>query len=240
MPDAPKATANKDHRKRDAHDKAHIILLFLTFIAATAAAIGTFYQAHIFHRQLIEMEKVYVPVQRQAKAATEATKIASETQVSAYRAWLAPRSVEFVGVVEAGKPIRYKVFYQNAGNQPALNVFHARAQRFSRLPPVRENWDTVVGPNEDLCPDAVARRQGPTIFPSSEKGLFTSEQVYLIDEDTAKEKHLFTVIGCFAYETFGVVRQSAYCFYLKPAQGIGTGAASAWEFRPCSNGNIAN
>src|SRR5437870_3219742 len=123
MPNPPKPHRSKDHPKRDGYDKANLVLLFITFLAAVAAAGGVFYQAAIFHRQLAEMEKIYGPVQTQAvaataaaKAAADATKIASDTQIAAYRAWLAPRSVDFVGEVKAGAPIRYKIFYQNVGN----------------------------------------------------------------------------------------------------------------------------
>jgi hypothetical protein len=219
----------------------------LLFIATVGSAYVLLQTDNTLHNTLIETKKAADAATvaanatvEAAKAAQDAAKTSKDAMVAAYRAWLAPRGIEFTGEVKAGSPIRYRVFYQNAGNQPALKVFHARAQRVSELPPVRENWDTVVGPSEDLCPDAATRRFGPTLFPSAEKGLFTSEQVFVVNDDVASGKKLFTLIGCFAYETFAAVHTSSYCFYLKPAQGVGTGAESPWEFRPCSNGNDAN
>jgi hypothetical protein len=119
MPNSSLPNANKDRPKRDGYDQANIILLFLTFLAASAAAIGVFYQANIFSLQLTEMQKAYGPIKDSAIAATNSANTARDALLKAQRPFVYQKSVWYRAFIKDGKKLwRGIVEWENSGLTP--------------------------------------------------------------------------------------------------------------------------
>lgn len=115
--DTPKASRDPQKQHRDGYDKANLIILCLTFVAAIAAATFT-------GGQLREMQKVYAPIKESANAAKDSADVASKTLIATQRPWIYPEVRIGSGLVlnDEGAKITFRYILKNSGNTPAINV----------------------------------------------------------------------------------------------------------------------
>ncbi len=201
--DCEKGEQQPTKHHRDWVDKSIVGLLFLTFIAATAAAIFT------------KME---------ADGAWEQVKVAREIAINAQRAWLAPSGIK---IHEPFMPDTYhEVFltYANPGKEPAQKI---NWEFWSIALPIKDIRDPdavnatiskVMGGIE--CKDRKLNEHGPVAYP-------TDTQTYYVRVGVGKEKvnlildkkAYLLIAGCFTYETFGNPHHSFVCRFFDSSVG---------------------
>lgn len=185
------------------------------------------------------MRRTYSPIEKQAKAATDAANTASETLIAANRAWIAIRDVVLEADLDVGKPAKFIVRYENVGKHPALNVAtnlktmpieSTRIEQGSRTFPVGQN----------LSCDGFVNKEGAAVaYPSTTHYYFAnSETEFPIDQETRNGSRTFYIHGCVVYDSFDYVHSSWFCFYLKPH--FGENAPVRRGFGICADGNGAN
>jgi hypothetical protein len=206
-----------------------IFFVFLTVIFTGLSWSAFRDQLHIFSEQLDEMKKAYKPIEAQSKAASEATKIASDTLVAANRAWISPIGMGFDGVVEIGKEVEIYVLYGNTGKEPARDINVIAHDYFTKPPGSTEGWDNIIVQKNVMCTQ---------IYPSTPNTFRHSFRIEKdwINADVQNIVLAWYVQGCFIYRTFNQIKESAFCFFLYPRQGR---PMNQWIWRVCSGGNHA-
>lgn len=154
------------------------------------------------------------------------------TLVANQRAWLAPYNVQVLGDFDSGGESSFEVSYRNVGKEPANQVKQATAIAW----PAKEQTIESV----DLCP--LARQQegiGTTAYPSD--STYYTVGTLVRSGGSAFEilngEKTFYLNGCLAYEIFGEVHHSKFCFYWVYEPGK---ALKEWKWRYCQTGNSAN
>jgi hypothetical protein len=170
---------------------------------------------------------------------------------SSERAWIAPLSLvlDTDHPPMVGQPLRVNLLYENIGKGPALNIAHKFNQPgFFEPPPPGLPWQDMRFGVNTTCDGLITAAGGPVVFPSGHYAIqyeIGLPNGYLTDAmirgaATAPEtlgKPVLFVQGCFAYETVGQRRISAYCFFLFPQWDI---PIAKWNFRICTDGNEAD
>jgi len=192
-----------------------------------------------------QTERLIGEIHRMADAASQATDVArqaNETNKELLavdrRAWVAPKSADLAGTVEAGKPLAFTISYGNTGKEPATNLAISGVGALAPAP-ANGAWETLVVGENQACQGIETIADGPVVFPSAIDAysyrLTTSAT--LIDPTVLSGAQVFYVEGCFAYDTAGDTHVSAYCFYLRPDAST---PPQNWTFRPCPGGAFAN
>jgi hypothetical protein len=192
-----------------------------------------------------QTERLIGEFRRMSDAASQATDVArqaNETNKELLavdrRAWIAPKSADLAGAVEAGKPLAFTVTYGNTGKEPATDLAISGVGALAPAP-ANGAWETLVVGENQACQGIQTIADGPVVFPSAIDAysyrLTTSAS--LMDPTVLSGTQVFYVEGCFAYDTAGDTHVSAYCFYLRPDPGT---PPQSWTFRPCPGGAFAN
>jgi len=192
-----------------------------------------------------QTERLIGDIHHMADAASQATDIArqaNETNKELLavdrRAWIAPKSADLAGPVEAGKPLAFTVTYGNTGKEPATDLAISGVGSLTPAP-ANGAWDTFVVSENQACQGIATIADGPVVFPSAIDAYSYrfSTSASLMDATVLSGSQVFYVEGCFAYDTAGDTHLSAYCFYLRPDA---TQPPQNWTFRPCPGGAFAN
>jgi hypothetical protein len=153
------------------------------------------------------------------------------------RAWIAPIAVILGELPKVGEKITLIVRYENSGKEPALGAVSINQAFPIKMPPPNTGWDTVRFGNNPTCDGLKTLPGAQVIYPYSTRGyqdLFSTKW----DADGEIENGIKTLYtrGCYAYETYGKTRYSAYCFYMLPKPGR---PKEEWMFGGCADGNSA-
>jgi uncharacterized membrane protein len=100
----------KDH-SHHFYERFNIIVLSLTLVVLTITCWAII-------RQVMEMKKVYDPIQHSAETANEQLAVMQQES----RAWLGVGSSEFTDISSVTQPLLVTVDYGNFGHQPATDV----------------------------------------------------------------------------------------------------------------------
>jgi hypothetical protein len=161
------------------------------------------------------------------------------------RAWIAPTGAVQIpeGPLKPGSPFRFDIQYFNSGREPATDVnVNLGMGSTAPLPPqwkIGEWTEWKAGENKS-CDAGQPLKDGPAVYPTS---LFNSYNIHMTINDLdrisqiAAPNVVFVFKGCIVYKTANRRRESAYCFYLQPVDGI---LPDKWTFRTCGEGNHAN
>jgi hypothetical protein len=195
------------------------VVLALTFLAAAAAA---FFSGRL------------------AYLTTNLVHDSAKNLEAGTRAWIVPTGARIDGAVELKTPLRIKVAFENIGKEVALDVIHVwgKSAEFDvpldaagtpYIDPAKVNWPRVIecGGNRPGT--------GRSIYPSGKY-----EDIRYIfgggpSQRFLEKRESFWMIGCFAYRTFGKVRQSPYCLYWQPRRDKPI-QESSFEFCPIGGG----
>jgi hypothetical protein len=229
-----------------------VAIAFVGLAGAALLALTLVKQLGVMNAELAEMqasvgqtERLIGVFHQLADAASQATVMAREanetnTELLAVdrRAWIAPKSAELAGTVEAGKPLAFTVSYGNTGKEPATDL---GVSGVGALTPAPANgaWDAFRVSENQACQGIETVADGPVVFPSAIDAYSDrfSTSASLIDATVLSGAQVFYVEGCFAYDTAGDTHLSAYCFYLRPDLSQ---PPQNWAFRPCPGGAFAN
>ncbi|MGC2412835.1 MAG: hypothetical protein WA459_09115 [Stellaceae bacterium] len=229
--DAVAAAITSYEQRRDTHERHRASREAVTIRVLTAtggfallAAIAAFSSDWIFWGQLQEM---------------------NEEQ----RAWIAPAMMELDRQLKDGPPLLVSVLYFNTGKYPALDISHHEEGHIYNTPNGWDDWDNMVLVPNTTC-DAIFPIVGRDVaYPAagiaakidyrviaegkgSEAGITTAD----IIKDIIKRDRTFYVNGCFAYDSLGRARYSAYCFFLATDRDF---PVEQWRFKNCPSGNWA-
>lgn len=229
-----------------------VAIAFVGLAGAALVALTLVKQLGVMNGELAEMQASIGQTERllgdirqladAASAATDMARQANETNKELLavdrRAWIAPKSADLVGTVEAGKPLAFTVSYGNTGKEPATDL---AVSGVGSLAPAPANgaWDTFAVSENQACQGIETIADGPVVFPSAIDAYSYrfSTSATLIDATVLSGAQVFYVQGCFAYDTAGDTHLSAYCFYLRPDASQ---PPQNWTFRPCPGGAFAN
>jgi len=179
-----------------------------------------------------EMQRAYEPIRDSAEAAktaadaaTTQSKIASrqvenseKAVIQAQRAWVGPIDAKIIGAVELEKPIKVVISIRNTGRQPAKN-FRWKPEHFVAVGENDSAIDQRVDTSLKFCMGTPVTTSGQVIFPSTGFGSgadypieFSKDEV---DEGVIARDKFLVAQGCIAYESFGVARHSAFCYFFR-------------------------
>jgi hypothetical protein len=222
-----------------------VAIAFVGLAGAALLALTLVKQLGVMNAELAQMqaavgqtERLIGDFHRMADVAAQTSETNKELLAVDRRAWIAPKSADLAGAVEAGKPLAFTVSYGNTGKEPATNLAISGVGSLTPAP-ANGAWDTFVVAENQACQGIATIADGPVVFPSAIDAYRYrfSTSATLVDATVLTGAQVFYVEGCFAYDTAGDTHLSAYCFYLRPEAGT---PPQNWTFRPCPGGAFAN
>ena len=164
------------------------------------------------------------------------------------RAWIGATRFELYRPIDKITPPRVKIWYQNTGREPAVNVFHI--QNIATFAAPKEeylNWNTLPAwqnANDALnpgraCGGAHELSGSSTAFPSSSAiySMDTATYNRSAPEGIFSGDRVLVVSGCFIYKTAGTERHTEFCAYLRPSK---EDPPDRWLWTACPVGNTAD
>jgi hypothetical protein len=215
--------AYRNEEQREDRGKKFREWVTIGFIGFTFLAIC--YQVH-------EMVKVYEPIKEQADAskiaadgtiraadaATKQSENSDKALVVSSRAWVGPVDAKIVGIVELEKPVKIVISVRNTGRQPAKN-FRWIPEHFIGAGDDDFVVDQKVNTSMKFCMGTPDFASGQVVFPSTGFGSGADYTIEFskdeIDEGVIAGDKFLVAQGCIAYESFGFVRHSAFCYLFK-------------------------
>ena len=199
-------------RRHDGFDVGNLVVLLLTFVAASAAAYEAYRLANL-------TEQLVKDGQDSSKAQSELTSVSLDLNrqalVAGSRAWLGPTDAKVVsGPLEAGKPVTVDVSVRNSGREPARNVRWQPSKYVSAKDD--KTLDQKIDTTLRFCFGMPGLPLGQVIYPSAGgEGFefvlpFEGEE---ISQEVVDGSSVLVVQGCLAYETFGQTHHSGFCFF---------------------------
>jgi hypothetical protein len=168
---------------------------------------------------------------------------AERTAEKQLRAWVVPTGAKIDGAIELGVPLRFKVTFENAGKEVALDTVHSwgvsetfdvpgDAAGIPYIDPSKVNWPRIAGCDNPMFSSADA---GRSIYP----GAKYEDIRYVFSSGPTKEfinkKASFFVVGWFTYRTADKIHCSPYCLYWQPHRDRPI-EQSTFEFCPKGGG----
>lgn len=217
---------------------AEIFSPIIIAIATVVITGVTYFQWTATDGQLAEMKAATKQVDASLKILKEQTDIARETLISSQRAWLAPMNVAIEAPYANGNEMKFVVYYQNVGREPAINSRWAIRLLSVIASPLNPPSD-LGSSNADLCKIAEVSQSRTSNYPSD------AAQYKLYYSRTMKEpigkiisgNEIAYIEGCFRYETYGITRESRFCFFWISTESKNW---QEWEWRFCPKGNEGN
>jgi hypothetical protein len=164
-----------------------------------------------------------------------------EAVVTSERAWIGPSGVSLLSLWEVGNLVKVGVKYSNYGKEPALNMDDVI--ELKSLPLAKSDGVLLqfVAPDNTTCDSLTPRQNGPTVYPSNSGDGYEeiwSDPVFSVSKEMKAGTQVMVLLGCFAYESFGRVRYTGYCYVLWPKRGR---PVEEWDFAFCATeGNQTN
>jgi hypothetical protein len=250
---------DSDRKQRDTADAKRerrewwtVAGLFLTAVIALGGLAASIYQVHLtrtalddaranFTRQTSNTQESLALTKQAADAVTkqadllrESNDTAKETLLAGSRAWIGIQSASSAAP-KAGSDLDVDVAYNNPGRQPALNLsYHADA--FIVAPQDTTKASARVDAFIKTCSSMKQQNQG-IAYPTTGFNAY-SLHLHIAKERITKEViergDLFSVAGCFSYQTFNATHHSSFCMFFFPK----TSKPESWNF--CGNGNDAD
>ena len=223
-------------RRHDGFDVLNLAVLAFTFAAAAAAAYEAARLADLTDQLVRDGQASST---QQAEFTRESNRLNREALIASSRAWVGPVDAKISGALEVGKLVKIVVSVRNTGKEPARN--------FRWIP------DHFVATNDTLNDGSLSRKVdtnlkfcfgtpsipfGQVIFPSTGFGSGADFSIEIpkeeIDQDVISGQKLLIAQGCMAYESFGAVRHSAFCYFYK------SGTSSIEHLNICDGGSSAD
>jgi hypothetical protein len=223
-----------------------VVTIFLVFL--TVIFTGLSWCA--FREQLVEMKKVYAPIERQAKAAQnsadaarKAADASEKSNIYANRAWVGVSHIDFLRTPDDADGPLIEVHYQNVGKHPALDlksggtwlILSATSETTEAMPK-SSAWAEFDSQIREQCLKVEPLLGGSSVFPvTNVEGFYRlSAPIPLPNMRlvTLSRTHILVAPGCLTYNTFEKPRHTAFCYYAEKRDG-------KWNFKFCPVGNFA-
>jgi hypothetical protein len=135
------------------------------------------------------------------------------------RAWLSAIGAGLLGPLEKNSSIHFQVNIMNSGKEPAHNVtFAIKGYTIAAYDTNLVTMDDIIVPGTSDCSGLVPKSGkapiAPNLFFSEFFDSAHSEPVVLVDDSIVDHSKYYALRGCIAYETFGRIRHSAFCYIL--------------------------
>jgi len=230
--------ADADRKQERREDIGNKLLQVATLLFVILTTVGIFYQASILNSS----DKSTHESAKAAKDAADAAKTAAEAATVSNRAWVAPRVI-FIDTIDPPDNIKVKVFYENTGKTPALDVsFHSEGKFLSQLDgsvvPEDRYRNVRMGENESCEIPAISF--AGVAYPSSpqvQSGSFFTLSLINLVQLTKDVKVILIIRGCFKYRSEANWHKSTFCSYLEPNQSL---PIEKWAFKDCADGADAD
>ena len=177
---------------------------------------------------------------KQAEIAAKQAESSDKATAQAQRAWVGPKDARLETKPIAGQKNRVIAEYQNTGREPALDfVFDANPFVITLADDTNGIGAAKMLDYMQKCIKMPTRMLSGVVYPTTggfggggNLGVTIDEK--LIDEDVVSGKKLLIVQGCLAYQTGGIIRHSAFCFFYRAEQ------TDIAHLNICASGNIAD
>lgn len=223
-------------RRHDGLDVVNLAVLIFTFGAAALAAYEAARLADLTDQLVRDGQASST---QQAEFTRESNRLNREALIASSRAWVGPIDAKLSGALKVGEVVKVIVSIRNTGKEPARN--------FRWIP------GHFIATNENLADGSLSQKVdtslrfcfgtpstpfGQVVFPSTGFGSgadfpieFPKEE---IDEGVISGEKILIVHGCMAYESFGTVRHSAFCYLFK------SGLSAIDHLNICEGGSSAD
>lgn len=161
---------------------------------------------------------------RLADLTQNAVRDAKRATIEANRAWIAPRSVYLNRPLEMGKPVSYRLTYDNTGKSPALDINQSDRITFVSSSVFADmNQETVEAAMNTIpecnVPTPASGKRAAFPFGEEEYKVIPLVVDPLVNEDVLSGKLAVVIEGCFTYRTFDEVHHTSYCFVFGQRDG---------------------
>jgi hypothetical protein len=208
---------NRDEERREDNGNAFREGLAILLLSATLLAISW---------QVIEMIKVYGPIERQAAyakisadAAVAQSKSSETALIQAQRAWVGPLKASIISEPVINKPVEITVSYYNTGREPAV-AFISFVDAFLAPVPDGEYAVATIQTHLAACRDRNKWAGGSVVYPTA--GGFGGGYSFsgktpenFVGPNVTNGSETIMVYGCFNYRTFELPRHSFFCYYYR-------------------------
>ena len=139
---------------------------------------------------------------------------ARQSNIDAYRAWLAPTRVQLITKLVAGDKINLELDYANTGKSPATDVIENIRLFYPDKPQRYDGNDfKALVEREEVCKGLKPRPDGGVAYPVSQPYNLVVFSDDPLPQEVVNGTKVLVVEACIAYRTMSQEAKTAICYF---------------------------